>query len=79
MTNEMIINRLLQIEAWAEGLREECHKTRKLMEGGVSTPTNNQPLSHKQIAHLLARKNKHLLKNRNKKPVEATTGSISNK
>lgn len=62
MNQELIINELLTIEAWADGLREKCRKTRKLIEGGVSTPPKHQALSEKQLANLVAKKNKHILK-----------------
>ena len=68
MSESVIINRLLNIEAWAEGLRDECRKTRELIEGGVSTPSNHQkPVDEKLIASILCRKNKRLLKNHQNK------------
>lgn len=60
MAPQAIINRLLHIEAWADGLREECRKTRKLIQGGVSTPTANQD-SAKQVAELVTKRRHQLL------------------
>ncbi len=45
MDKDIVIERLRRLEAQADSLREECCKTRMLIEseGDVSTPTNDQP------------------------------------
>lgn len=54
-----IINELLEIEAWAEGLRKKCYETRKKMEG-VSTSSPDKGMDH--VAAAIARRKLHLLK-----------------
>jgi hypothetical protein len=60
-----ITKKLLQIEAWAEGLREECCKTRKLIEkaGSVSTPSKGQQvLSQEQLAAISMKRRMRIFK-----------------
>ena len=61
---EGITKKLLQIEAWAAGLQEECCKTRMLIEKeeGVSTPAKNQPLSEAQLAARSAQRRMRIYK-----------------
>jgi hypothetical protein len=61
MNNELIINELLEIEAWAEGLREKSRKTRMMLQG-VSTPCVPRG-NEKNVAAVLT-KRKHFIKNR---------------
>lgn len=65
MTNAAIINELLEIEAWAKGLMERCHNTRKKLERiDAPAPRKGKPkgATEEQIARVLARRNKHILK-----------------
>jgi hypothetical protein len=63
--SENILNELVEIEAWAEGLREKCHQTRMLLqqEAGVSTSSKGQPaLSKAELARVSARRKARLKK-----------------
>lgn len=60
-----IVNELLEIEAWAEGLREKCHKARLLIlkEEDVSTSSEGlAPLSDAQLADISARRYARIFK-----------------
>lgn len=61
MNSQLIIKKLENIEAWAEGLQEECRKTRRLIEAGVSTSAKNQGLSSLDVARLVSARKKSLL------------------
>jgi hypothetical protein len=65
LDNGAIIKRLLQVEAWAAGLQEECYKTRKLIEKeeGVSTLPKDRPgLSELELEHVAVKFRKRILK-----------------
>lgn len=68
LSEDIIINRLLQVEAMAEGLRKECYKTRMLItKEGVSTSSDDQPLSQEEVALIIAKRRNRLFKKTNKR------------
>lgn len=75
MTDQLFINELLELEALAdllEGkahqLKESCRRTKAKLEG-VSTPSRRKAkgLDEKQLAQLISKRRKHILKTINKK------------
>lgn len=60
--------KLLQIEAWAAGLQEECYKTRMLIQaaGGSPLAKDQSALSERQLAELSARRKARIFKNTRK-------------
>jgi len=69
MNPQTLINELMEIEAWAAGLQEKCYKTRKSLER-LNAPAprkgKRNGLSQEEIAKLLARRNKTILKRTSK-------------
>ena len=66
---EMAIKRLQELEAQAEDMRDECHKTRMLLEAGVSTQAKKSKPGKSHLAALAAERKKFL----NKKTRQVTT------
>jgi hypothetical protein len=59
----------LALEAQAAGIREECHKTRCLLEDGVSTPSKKSKVNHAAVAQVAAKRKSFL----NKKTQQVVT------
>jgi hypothetical protein len=65
MTDGMLIDKLLRLEAFADLLLQECYETRRLLEkeANVSTPAKGQlPLSSQELAQLSAKRKKRRLR-----------------
>jgi hypothetical protein len=56
MDNELIIKKLLALEAHAEALAEECRRTRKMIMQDVSTPCLDSG-GAKAVAKVIAKRN----------------------
>lgn len=62
MSNEILKNRLLNIEAWAKGLQDECRRTRKLLEADVSTSVGASGKIDEQVAQAVTKFRQRLIK-----------------
>jgi hypothetical protein len=65
--SQLVDKELEEIEVWALGLAEKCHKTRMLLqqEEGVSTQSKGQrPLTDAQLAKVSADRRKRIFKGR---------------
>lgn len=59
---EMLEGQAQQLEAQAAGFREECHKTRCLLEGDVSTSANVSKVNRAAVALVVSRRQSFLNK-----------------
>lgn len=61
-----ILKELLLVEALADQLKRQSYKTRKMIEGDVSTPPKHQKggVTEEQLAEVVAKREKRLLKRR---------------
>lgn len=57
------------LESQAAGIRNDCHKTRCLLEGDVSTSAKVSKINHAAVAQAVARRQSYL----NKKTRQVTT------
>jgi len=60
---QTIVNKLIDLEAQAIQMAKDCRKTRKLIEGEVSTSPNNQVVSMEaHVSKKLARRQGTIMK-----------------
>lgn len=62
MNSAEAIKELLEIEAWAEGLRDKCHKARLLFQEAVSTASTEGKVDPKIVAEAVAKRRRRIIK-----------------
>jgi uncharacterized protein (DUF3084 family) len=70
---EMLESQAQQLEAQQAGFRNECHKTRCLLEGDVSTSAKESKVNHAAVAQALSKRQSFL----NKKTRQVMTAGHS--
>lgn len=62
-TQKIIVKELLLAEEMARGFLKQCHKARRLMEEGVSTPSKSQKaLSEDQLKVVSMKRKQRILR-----------------
>jgi hypothetical protein len=59
---EMLEGQAQQLEAQAAGIRNDCHKTRCLLEGDVSTSAKVSKVNHAAVAQVVSKRQSFLNK-----------------
>lgn len=73
VNTEQVIERLRELEAQAEVFRDQCHKTRMLLEAEVSTSTKKSKVDPVTVANVIAERRKFL--NKKTRQLNATGNS----